>query len=115
MRGSHLAYFYLLGYPWNHFVQDVRKRRLCLVAQELFRLVIGGIELDGMPLVIFALRRLDVLATGDLGVRMAIRKAYQLEELPLPKQMEELAARWRPYSSVAVWYLWRSLEGAAQI
>jgi DNA-3-methyladenine glycosylase II len=65
--------------------------------------------------LIFALRRPDVLATGDLGVRVAIRKAYQLEELPLPKQMEELAAAWRPYSSVAVWYLWRSLEGSAQI
>jgi DNA-3-methyladenine glycosylase II len=65
--------------------------------------------------LIFALRRLDVLATGDLGVRVAIRKAYQLEELPLPKQVEELAAAWRPYSSVAVWYLWRSLDSTAQI
>jgi DNA-3-methyladenine glycosylase II len=65
--------------------------------------------------LIFALRRPDVLATGDLGVRSAIRKAYQLEELPLPQQVEELAVAWRPYSSVAVWYLWRSLEGPAQI
>ncbi len=65
--------------------------------------------------LIFALRRPDILATGDLGVRVAIRKAYQLEELPHPKQVEELAAAWRPYSSVAVWYLWRSLESTAQI
>jgi len=65
--------------------------------------------------LIFALRRLDILATGDLGVRIAIRKAYQLEELPAPKQVEELAAAWRPYSSVAVWYLWRSLDSTAQI
>ena len=65
--------------------------------------------------LIFALHRPDILATGDLGVRVAIRKAYQLEELPHPKQVEELAAAWRPYSSVAVWYLWRSLEGTAQI
>ncbi len=65
--------------------------------------------------LIFALRRPDVLATGDLGVRMAVRKAYQLEELPLPKQLEELAVAWRPYSSVAVWYLWRSLDSTAQI
>jgi DNA-3-methyladenine glycosylase II len=65
--------------------------------------------------LIFALRRPDILATGDLGVRMAIRKAYQLEELPHPKQVEEMAAAWRPYASVAVWYLWRSLEGPAQI
>jgi len=65
--------------------------------------------------LIFALRRLDILATGDLGVRIAIRKAYQLEDLPHPKQVEELAAAWRPYSSVAVWYLWRSLDSTAQI
>jgi DNA-3-methyladenine glycosylase II len=65
--------------------------------------------------LIFALRRPDILASGDLGVRMAARKAYQLAELPLPKQMEELAAAWRPYSSVAVWYLWRSLDSIAQI
>src|SRR3984893_9535376 len=62
--------------------------------------------------LIFALRRPDILPTGDLGVRMAIRKAYRLEELPHPKQVEELAVAWRPYSSVAVWYLWRSLEGS---
>jgi len=65
--------------------------------------------------LIFALRRLDIIASGDLGVRIAIQKAYQLEELPQPKQVEELAAAWRPYSSVAVWYLWRSLDSTAQI
>jgi DNA-3-methyladenine glycosylase II len=65
--------------------------------------------------MIFALRRLDVLATGDLGVRTAIRKAYQLEALPAPAQIEDLAAAWRPYSSVAMWYLWRSLDSTAQI
>jgi DNA-3-methyladenine glycosylase II len=64
--------------------------------------------------LIFALRRPDILATGDLGVRAAIRKAYQLEELPHPQQMEEMAVAWRPYSSVAMWYLWRSLEGPAK-
>jgi DNA-3-methyladenine glycosylase II len=65
--------------------------------------------------LIFALRRPDILATGDLGVRAAIRKAYQLEELPLPAEIEEMAVAWRPYCSVAVWYLWRSLEGPAAL
>jgi DNA-3-methyladenine glycosylase II len=65
--------------------------------------------------LIFALRRPDILATGDLGVRNAIRKAYQLEELPHPTQIEEMAVVWRPYSSVAMWYLWRSLEGPAAL
>jgi DNA-3-methyladenine glycosylase II len=65
--------------------------------------------------LIFALRRPDVLATGDLGVRNAIRKAYQLEELPHPAQIEEMAVTWRPYCSVAMWYLWRSLEGPTKL
>jgi len=65
--------------------------------------------------LIFALKRADVLPVGDLGVRTAIRKAYGMEELPHPKQMEELAASWRPYCSVASWYLWRSLENQAAL
>jgi DNA-3-methyladenine glycosylase II len=60
--------------------------------------------------LMFALRRHDVLPTGDLGIRMAMKKAYGLEELPKPAEMEKIAAGWRPYSSVACWYLWRSLE-----
>lgn len=60
--------------------------------------------------LMFALRRVDVLPTGDLGVRTAIRKAYDLPELPKPAEIEALAQAWRPYCSVASWYLWRSLE-----
>src|SRR5712692_809458 len=60
--------------------------------------------------LIFALRRHDVLPTGDLGVRAAIKKAYKLADLPKPEEMERIAAAWRPYASVASWYLWRSLE-----
>jgi DNA-3-methyladenine glycosylase II len=58
--------------------------------------------------LMFALRRPDVLATGDLGVRSAVRKAYRLRSLPVPARVEKLGARWRPYRSVACWYLWRS-------
>jgi DNA-3-methyladenine glycosylase II len=65
--------------------------------------------------LIFALQRPDVLAVGDLGIRSAIRKAYGLEELPKAGEMEKIAAAWRPYSSAACWYLWRSLEGEAAI
>jgi DNA-3-methyladenine glycosylase II len=65
--------------------------------------------------LIFALRRTDVLPTGDLGIRNAIRKAYGLEGLPTPVEIEALAGKWRPYCSVASWYLWRSLEGDAKL
>jgi len=65
--------------------------------------------------LIFALRLTDVLPTGDLGVRNAIRKAYGFAELPTPAEMEAMARKWRPYCSVAAWYLWRSLEGEAAL
>lgn len=65
--------------------------------------------------LIFALRRPDVLPVGDFGVRMAIKKAYGLEALPKPQEMEKIAEAWRPYSSFAAWYLWRSLEGQAAL
>ncbi len=60
--------------------------------------------------LIFALRRPNVLPTGDLGVRSAIRKAYQLEEMPKPTEVERIAETWSPYCSIASWYLWRSLD-----
>ncbi len=65
--------------------------------------------------LIFALRRPDVLPTGDLGIRNAIRKAYELPELPTPAEIELMAEKWRPYCTVASWYLWRSLEPDANL
>jgi DNA-3-methyladenine glycosylase II len=65
--------------------------------------------------LIFALRRTDILPTGDLGIRNAIRKAYGLAEPPSPSEMEQIADRWRPYCTVASWYLWRSLEPNANL
>jgi len=65
--------------------------------------------------LIFALRRTDVLPTGDLGIRNAIRKAYGLAETPTPAEVEAMALRWRPYCTVASWYLWRSLEPNANL
>jgi DNA-3-methyladenine glycosylase II len=65
--------------------------------------------------LIFALRRTNVLPTGDLGIRAAIRKAYGLSDLPKPAEIENLAERWHPYCTVASWYLWRSLDPSANL
>jgi DNA-3-methyladenine glycosylase II len=65
--------------------------------------------------LMFALKRPNVLPTGDLGIRSAIRKAYALDDLPHPQQIEELAVSWHPYCSVASWYLWRSLDNLAAL
>ncbi|AJZ76018.1 DNA-3-methyladenine glycosylase family protein [Candidatus Nitrosotenuis cloacae] len=60
--------------------------------------------------LIFSLGRLDVLPVGDLGLKKGIQKLYSLEELPEKEQMERIAEKWKPYRSVATWYLWRSLD-----
>jgi len=65
--------------------------------------------------LIFALGRPDILPTGDLGVRAAMKKAYRMRALPKPERMHKIAKRWRPYCSVASWYLWRSLENEAAL
>lgn len=65
--------------------------------------------------LIFALRRTNILPTGDLGIRAAIRKAYGLPELPKPAEIETMSQRWHPYCTVAAWYLWRSLEPNANL
>lgn len=60
--------------------------------------------------LMFALERPNVLPTGDLGIRMAIRNEYKMDELPNAKEIEARAAGWHPYCTVASWYLWRSLD-----
>ena len=60
--------------------------------------------------LIFRLQRPDVLPVGDLGIVNAIHKAYRLRKKPTPERMRKLGEAWRPYRSVATWYLWRSLD-----
>ncbi len=62
--------------------------------------------------LIFSLGRLDVLPVGDLGIRRAIQQLYGFDHDPKPEEMELLAQErgWRPYCSVASWFLWRSWE-----
>ena len=60
--------------------------------------------------LMFRLGRPDVLPELDLGVQNAIQRAYGLRRRPTPKDVLRIGAPWRPYASVASWYLWRSLE-----
>ena len=60
--------------------------------------------------LMFALRRLDVLPIGDLGIQAAIRKYYKKRRMPGPVEMERIAACWSPYRTVACWYLWQILD-----
>ena len=60
--------------------------------------------------MMFSLARLDVLPVDDLGIKNAIKLHYDLDELPDKSTIEEIAQPWRPYATIACWYLWRSLE-----
>ncbi len=60
--------------------------------------------------LIFSLGRLDVFPYDDLGVRMAIKNLYGLAEPPNKAVAQRIAAPWKPFSSVASWYCWRSLD-----
>ena len=60
--------------------------------------------------LMFTLHRPDVLAVGDLGIRNAVRDAYELAALPAPAELEQIAEPWRPYRTRACLYLWRSLD-----
>ncbi len=65
--------------------------------------------------LMFALQRPNVMPVGDLGIRNAVRKAYGLAEMPKPNELAKIAEKWHPYCTFASWYLWRSLEGQAEI
>jgi DNA-3-methyladenine glycosylase II len=65
-------------------------------------------------LLMFRLGRPDVLPVGDYAVRKGFMVAYGLDEMPKPKALELHAEAWRPYRSVASWYMWRALEHPGQ-
>ena len=60
--------------------------------------------------LMFRLHRPDVLPVGDLGIVKAVQRAYRLRTLPSPARLLRLGESWRPYRSVACWYLWASLS-----
>jgi DNA-3-methyladenine glycosylase II len=60
--------------------------------------------------LIFRLLRPDVLPVDDLGILTAVQRAYRLRKRPKPDRLRTIAEPWRPYRSIACWYLWRSLD-----
>jgi DNA-3-methyladenine glycosylase II len=60
--------------------------------------------------LMFRLRRPDVLPVDDLGIVTAIQRLYRLRKKPRPDRIHKIGEAWRPYRTVACWYLWRSLE-----
>ena len=60
--------------------------------------------------LMFRLQRPDVLPLGDLGITIAVQKAYGLRKRPTPDRLRRIGDAWKPYRSIACWYLWRSLD-----
>jgi DNA-3-methyladenine glycosylase II len=65
--------------------------------------------------LMFRLHRPDVLPVGDLGIVTAVQKAYGLRKRPDADRLRRLAEPWRPYRSIACWYLWRSLDNQGAV
>lgn len=61
-------------------------------------------------LLMFRLGRPDVLPADDYGVRQGFAVLFKKRELPARKDLEKRGERWRPYRTVASWYLWRAVE-----
>jgi DNA-3-methyladenine glycosylase II len=61
-------------------------------------------------LLMFQMRRPDVLPVDDFGVRQGFRLAYGLKQMPAPKVLALYGARWAPHRSAAAWYLWRAVD-----
>jgi DNA-3-methyladenine glycosylase II len=65
--------------------------------------------------LMFRLHRPDVLPVGDLGIVSAVQKAYGLRKRPTPQRLLKLGDAWKPYRSIACWYLWRSLDNQGAV
>lgn len=64
--------------------------------------------------LIFSLGRCDVLPVDDLGLRVGVQRHYQLAERPGRAELQEIGEVWRPYRTIATWYVWRSLGAVPQ-
>ena len=61
--------------------------------------------------LMFTLCRTDVLPTGDLGIQKGFARLFNLKKLPNTERMEKIAENWRPYRTIASWFLWRVVDG----
>jgi DNA-3-methyladenine glycosylase II len=59
--------------------------------------------------LIFRLHRPDIWPTGDLGIVRALERFHRLRKSPTIKRLDRMGEIWRPYRSLAAWYLWASL------
>lgn len=81
------------------------------IAKEL--IAVKGIgEWTAHMFLMFSLARTDILPVGDLGIRNSIKRLYGFDHLPDAVEIQQLSLKnhWKPYESIASWYLWQSMR-----
>ena len=96
----------------NHFSDGrIPTRKLCRMSDdeviEALTAVNGIGRWTAEMFLMFVLNRPDVLPVDDLGLREGVRELYGLPERPTAAELTEMGERWRPYRSIATWYIWR--------
>ena len=74
-------------------------------------LTIGSMVVAIVMFLIFGLNRPDVFPFGDLALKKAVGKQYGITGIPKDKQLGTIADNWKPYRTIAAWYLWASIDG----
>ena len=89
--------------------EDVERMTDQEISKELIQIKgIGQWTVD--MFLMFTLNREDVLPYKDLGIQKGIMKILNLKKLPSKKEMENCSRKWRPYRTIACWYLWRMAD-----
>ena len=89
--------------------KDVEKMSDQEISKELIQIKgIGQWTVD--MFLMFTLNRADILPCKDLGIQKGIMKILNMKNLPSKKEMENCSRKWRPYRTIACWYLWRMVD-----
>tara|TARA_Y100000590_G_C15373038_1_gene883307 strand:- start:92 stop:706 length:615 start_codon:yes stop_codon:yes gene_type:complete len=89
--------------------KEVQKMSNEAISSELIQIKgIGQWTVD--MFLMFTLNRPDIMPYSDLGIQKAMRIVFNLNRLPTKSEMESLSARWKPYRTIACWYLWKIVD-----
>src|SRR5688572_29377780 len=117
LRGCGLSrqkHSYLLDLSRRFEAGEIPTRRFARMTDE--QIIDSLVEVKGIGrwtaemFLIFVLNRQDVLPVDDLGLREGVRRFYELPERASSAELTAMAERWRPYRTIATWYLWRGLS-----